>query len=374
MVERMLAPSASPAPRESGVIDCDIHNTLPSPASLKPYLSSRWQRHQELIGARSPNGYVTAYPYPKGNPLAARVDAWPPSGLPPGADLAFMRRQHLDPQAITYGILNCLQGGGAQLNEEYGAALCRAVNDWQVAEWLELEPRLRASIVVPYENGEMAAEEIDRAAEHPGFVQVLLLVRTREPLGRRKYWRIYEAAERHGLPVGIHFGGIAGQATTSCGWPSYYIEDHTNMAQAFQAQVISLVCEGVFERFPGLQVVLIEGGFAWLPSLMWRLDKHWKRLREEVPHLKRLPSAYIREHMRVTTQPMEEPEQAGHLAQVIEHLGSDDLLLFATDYPHWDYDDPDRAFPVKLPAGLKRKIFSENARALYRFDRFDARR
>jgi predicted TIM-barrel fold metal-dependent hydrolase len=140
------------------------------------------------------------------------------------------------------------------------------------------------------------------------------------------------------------------------------------MAQAFQSQVISLVYEGIFERFPDLRVVLMEGGFAWLPSLMWRLDKHWKRLREEVPFLKRPPSEYIRKHMWATTQPMEEPTNPKHLLQVIEHLGSDDMLMFSTDYPHWDYDNPDRAFPVRLPDALKRKIFSENARALYRFE------
>jgi uncharacterized protein len=114
-----------------------------------------------------------------------------------------------------------------------------------------------------------------------------------------------------------------------------------------------------------LRVVIMEGGFAWVPSLMWRLDKHWKRLREEVPFLKRPPSAYIREHMWFTTQPMEEPNNPKHLLQVIEHFGSDDMLMFSTDYPHWDFDDPDRAFQVKLPSELKLKIFSENARALY---------
>ena len=84
--------------------------------------------------------------------------------------------------------------------------MSRAVNDWQIAEWLDKEPRLRASIVVPTQNAEMAAEEIDRLGDHPGFVQVLLLVRPEMPLGQRHYWPIYEAAERHGLPIGIHAG------------------------------------------------------------------------------------------------------------------------------------------------------------------------
>lgn len=354
---------------KTGFIDCDIHNIVPAVSALEPYLEPRWIRHAEIYGMRSHHGFAQGIPYPKVSPGGgSRVDAWPPSGLPPGADLGFMQQQHLDPLPIEYGILNCLYPKVAeQLNDEYGAALARATNDWQIAEWLEKDSRLRASIVVPYENAEMAAQEIERVGDHPGFVQIVLLPRTKEPLGRRRYWKMYEAAERHGLPVGIHFAGLGGNPITSSGWPSYYIEDHTVMSMAFQSQVISLVYEGVFERFPNLRVVLMEGGFAWLPSLMWRLDKLWRRLRDEVPHLKRRPSEYIREHMWATTQPMEEPHNPKHLLQVIEQLESDDMLMFATDYPHWDYDDPDRAFQVRVPADLKRKIFSENARALYTF-------
>ena len=150
------------------------------------------------------------------------------------------------------------------------------------------------------------------------------------------------------------------------GWPSFYLEDHTGMAQSFQSQLISLVCEGVFERFPTLKVVLIEGGFAWLPPLMWRLDRAWQRLREETPDLRRPPSAYIREHVWLTTQPMEEPPRPEQFHQLLEQLDMDDRLLFATDYPHWDFDSPDQALPVKLAPALERKIMAENARALYR--------
>ena len=113
-------------------------------------------------------------------------------------------------------------------------------------------------------------------------------------------------------------------------------------------------------------MVLLEGGFAWLPGLMWRLNKNWKGLRREVPWVRRLPSEIIREHFRLSTQPMEEPEDPKQFLPLLEMLGSDDLLLFATDYPHWDFDAPDQAFPVRLPAALERKIMSENARAVYR--------
>ncbi|MEQ4207014.1 amidohydrolase family protein [Actinopolymorpha sp. B9G3] len=357
-----MAPTRTTAKRtRPPIVDCDIHNAV-WPGALDAYLPKRWRRHGALFGSRTHQGSL----YPKGSPAAARHDAWPPSGRPAGGDLDFMRQQLLDAEGISYGILNCLSAAGTQLNADYSAALSRAVNEWQIVEWLDKEPRLRAGVAIPYEDADLAVTEIDRFADHPGFVQVLLVARSAEPLGRRKYWKIYEAAERHGLPVGIHFGGgTRGVPVTASGWPSYYIEDHTDMAQAFQAHVVSLVCEGVFERFPRLRVVLIEGGFAWLPPLMWRLDKHWRRLKEEVPHLKRAPSEYIRDHMWVTTQPIEEPHDPRHILQVFDHLGGTDRVMFSTDYPHWDYDDPDRAFRVRLPEEDRQKIFAGNAKALY---------
>ena len=124
-------------------------------------------------------------------------------------------------------------------------------------------------------------------AADPRFVQVLLLIRTAEPLGRRKYWPIYEAAVAHDLPVGIHFGGWGRGPITGVGYGSYYIEDTVGMATAFADQLTSLVCEGVFERFPELKIVLIEGGIAWLAPLMWRLDRACALLRAEAPQLTR---------------------------------------------------------------------------------------
>jgi predicted TIM-barrel fold metal-dependent hydrolase len=352
------------APRrtERYVVDADIHNDLPAEEALYPYLAERWRRHHAMFGLP---GYAGAA-YPRANPRAARADAWPPSGLPPGADLSFLRAQLLDTWQIEYGILNPLIAiDGPQV--DYSAALARAVNDWQREAWLAQEPRLRASIVVPYQDSDLAAAEIDRLGADRRFAQVLLLARTVEPLGRRRFWKIYEAAVRHDLPIGIHFGGSGGVPITGAGWPSFYLEDHGGMPQAFQAQVISLVCEGVFVRYPTLKVVLIEGGFAWLPPLMWRLDRSWRRLREEVPHLREAPSTYIRRHFWLTTQPMEEPARADYFLQLLDQLGMPDRLVFATDYPHWDFDAPDQAFPSTLPPASKQRIMAGNAHALYRF-------
>ena len=344
----------------TGLIDCDIHNT-PAPGALASYLPERWREYYGRFGRPS---YGGAY-YPKASPNAARTDAWPPTGGPPGSDLAFLRAQLLDAWPIEIGILNTLIAIRNQ-QRDYDAALAQAYNDWQIAEWLEPEPRLRASLVVPCDDGELAAAEVRRLGGDRRFVQILLPVRTGELLGKRRYWRLYEAAAEHDLPIGIHFGGGSGFPITGAGWPSFYIEDHTGMAQSFQSQLISLVCEGVFEQFPSLKVVLIEGGFAWLPALKWRLDRSWRRLRDEVPHLRELPSAYIDRHVWLTTQPIEEPGRPEHFLQLLDQLGGAERLLFATDYPHWDFDAPDQALPVRLAPDVEQKIMAENARVLYR--------
>jgi hypothetical protein len=348
------------------LIDCDVHNAVPSDTALSPYLSARWRRHLELVGSRTYSPFTKGYAYPKAAKFASRHDAWPLSGALPGSDLEFMREQLLDAYPIDYAVLNCLYRAAEQRNDLYGAALARAVNEWQVEHWLERDPRLRASITVPFESPALAAAEIDRAAAHPGFVQVLLFPRTRQPMGRRHYWPIYEAAGRAGLPVGIHAASTTPGPITSAGWPSYYIEDHTALSVAFQAQVISLIMEGVFDHFPELRVVLLEGGFAWIPSMRWRLDSLYARLHEEVPDLEHPPSYYLRHRIRSTTQPMEEPEHPADLVPLLQEIG-EDVLMFSTDYPHWDFDNPHRAFQTAVPPDLRTRIMNDNAREYYRF-------
>jgi predicted TIM-barrel fold metal-dependent hydrolase len=270
----------------------------------------------------------------------------------------------LDEWNVAYGILNPLTPAGALLDPAFDAALATAVNDWQVAEWLDREPRLRASMIVPFEHADLAVAEIERRAGDRRFVQVQFSGRPREPMGRRTYWPIYAACAEAGLAVMSHAFGSGGQPITGCGWPSYYIEDHVGPAQSMQANLISLALEGVFERFPTLRVVSAENGFGWVPALCWRLDAVDALLHDEVPHLQRRPSEYIREHVWFCTQPIEEPPRTEDLLWLIEQIGAE-RLLFATDYAHWDWDAPDAALPARLPAPLRRRIFYENARDLY---------
>ncbi len=260
--------------------------------------------------------------------------------------------------------MNCLYGVGLLFSEDMAFAFTRALNAWVAKEWLDRDPRLRASIVVPLQNTEYAVDEIERCAKDRRFVQILVLAMQETPLGRRHFWPIYAAAERHGLPLGIHAGSTYRHSITSLGWPSYYIEDYASHTQAFQSQLASLVCEGVFAKYPGLKVVLLESGVTWLPAFLWRFSKFWRGVRAEVPWVDRSPAEIVRDHVRLTIQPFDAPADPDRVEQAIDHLRSDAILLYASDFPHWQFDD-DETMPAGIPPALRRKILVENPLATY---------
>ena len=141
-----------------------------------------------------------------------------------------------------------------------------------MAEWIEPEPRLRGTITVMAEDADGAVAEIERCAKMKGFAQVALVTRPIEPLGRKRYWRIYEAAAHHGLPLGLHNSGNNGHAVTAGGAPSFYFEEHQAVSMSLHAMVTSFIIEGVPEHLPELKIVVVEGGFAWAAPLAWRMD------------------------------------------------------------------------------------------------------
>lgn len=343
------------------VIDCDLHNELPALKALYPYLPEHWVAYCNESAFVGPD----ANDYPPRAPITARPGSKPEQG-PPGSDLTLLRQQILDATPVDVGILNCAYRVGSVHNPDLAADLACAVNQWQIEEWLEKEPRLRASIVVSGQQPQRAAEQIERFADHPGFVQVVLPVRSDAPYGNLRYDPIYAAAVRHDLVIGIHYGGAPGHPSTPAGWALTYLDEYASMAQVFQSQLISLIIEGVFDRFPTLRVAFIESGFTWLPSLMWRLDKEWKGLRHNTPWVRRLPSDYMRQHLRLTVQPVDAPSAPQHLQQILEQIESDEMLMYASDYPHCHADSSEQTLLPLVGGAALQKILSENARAFYR--------
>ena len=341
----------------TGAIDCDLHPAMPSAAALLPYLDDYWR--DQLTNRHIDRYSFVLTSYPPRSPLSARPDWRQASGLPAG-DLEAIRRQALDPFGTRFAICNTLHGGMTLFNEDMAAALCAAVNDWVAQELLDREPRLRASILVPAHNPALAVKEIERVARDRRFVQVLLLAMGEMLLGRRLYWPIYAAAEKHQLAIGIHAGSSYHHAPMSSGWPAHRVEDYVAQSAAFESQVVSFLTEGVFQKYPSLKLVLIESGFTWLPTLLWRTTKTWRGVRPEVPWIDRPPAEIVREHVRATLQPVDAPpNNPDMLARTLEHIGSDRMLLFSTDYPHWHFDGED-VLPDGLPDATVRRLLIDN--------------
>lgn len=335
-------------------IDCDIHPAVDGTrTTLLPYFDDHWK---EQVLSRGIDGFDLSS-YPATMPLSGRTD-WRPKSGKPGSDLSMVQRGTFDQLGASHAICNVLYGGQAVYDPYLALGFCRAINDWIAAEWLSRDPRLRASIVVPMQAPDLAVDEIERLAHDSRFVSILVLAQGETLLGRRHYWPVYKVAEKYNLPLAIHAGSQYRMAP-GAGWPSYRYEYYFVEALAFQAQLMNLVYEGVFGRFPNLKVVLMESGVTWLPSFMWRANKSWRGVRVEVPWVDREPASIIRDHVRVTMQPFDAPPDAASVADIIEQVDSDKMFLFASDYPHWQFDGDDPV-PPNLAAHIVAKMCVDN--------------
>jgi predicted TIM-barrel fold metal-dependent hydrolase len=369
--------AATSAGGTAELIDCDVHPHLRGGLSdLKPYMPVSWQ-HRIGIGdggPRAQDAFRDQVSIPR-NLLyvntagVLRRDAIPPDGSIPSSDPGFVATHLLDGHHVSRAILigGEVLGLGAMPDPDLAAAIASAYNEWLADVWLAADARYRAALVTAPQDPVQAAKEIRRTGERAGFVAVLLPL-TNKLLGERHYYPIFEAAADLSLPVTLHPNSAEGIFATGPSLagapPTYYVEWHTGLSQVFQANLISLVCHGVFERYSTLRVAITEGGFAWLPDVLWRLDKNMRGLRDEVPWIKRLPSDYVFEHVRFTSQPFVEPRRREHLHALCDIVRADKTLMFSSDYPHWDFDDPTTALSW-LPEEIRKRVRVDNAAELY---------
>jgi predicted TIM-barrel fold metal-dependent hydrolase len=369
-IETVSSTETAPATKASksiGLIDCDVHHMPPGVDALFPYLPRHYVENIRYFGDMLPALGYTNVPG-KGS----RDDLWDNpnyEGINPAAVPDVARKKHLDVYDVDIAVLTGGPYGAAvHPDADYAAAYCRAFNDWTLEQWVSTDSRFRASIHISPTDPQQAAAEIERLGDRAEFVQVMMPAGARIPFGNRFYHPIYAACERYGLPLSVHFGGEgAGIAAppTAAGYPSYYLEMRMARPQIAMAHVVSLICEGVFEKFPNLHFIFIEQDVFWVPGLMWHMDSDWKGLRDYTPWVRRLPSEYLREHIRFGTQPMPQPPTVEDLKIFLEWLRADEVLVFASDYPHWDWDEPS-AFLSGFDETLRHKIMAENAQAILR--------
>jgi predicted TIM-barrel fold metal-dependent hydrolase len=329
----------------SGIIDCDVHTELSAPEEILSYLGAEW--HDRYLR-----------------------DAVASDGAP-GSDPAVVSEQLIEPLGIERAILSHgrLLHAPSAPDPYFTAAIASAANDWLIERWLAEDSPFYGSILVANQLPELAAAEIRRVGVNPRMVQVVMADNAvGHPWGHALFHPIYAAAAELGLPVAIQAGAFGGlnPTPTGGGVASLDLEYKTLAMQGAMSALVSFVTEGVFDKYPNLRLILLEAGLAWVPGMLWRFDADFKGVRREVPWVKRLPSEYFREHVRITTQPLDIPASYEHLAELLDEMHADETLMFASDYPSADAGEGQEV-KDRIPEALLPNVMRGNALATFRW-------
>jgi len=277
--------------------------------------------------------------------------------------------------AVIFGTSIALSVNGLA-QKDLAAALCHAVNRWLVEEYLPVDPlRLKGVGLIPCQDVPVAVRELEWLAGHrkQGVVSAMLPVNVYGVnLGDRRFDPIYQLAQDAGIPLSVHpQTGHDGQYGVwgTMGAGSERMEKYSYVhATAFcfepMIQMMHMIGEGVFDRFPRLKVAYVEGACGWLPFWAQRLDEHFEKLRPQWPDCQRKPSEVIRSgQIALTCEPEEEI-----LPYVLDTMGQQ-LVMYASDYAHWDSEFPES---VRILAGIsglgeeqRRRVLGRNAIAWF---------
>lgn len=274
------------------------------------------------------------------------------------------RLRDMDKEGIDLSVL--FPTGGFAVTElpekDYAAAFCRGYNNW-VASVCKESPRLRGVGLAPFQDVPAAVTEINRAITKLGLVGITVgSFGMKEHLGTPTFWPIYEELQRLNAPLLIHNSrqGPAGEIRFDT-----FLFRHT-IGRPFETLLdcAALMYGGVPEKFPKLRVAFLECGCGWVPYWMDRMDEEYEKRESEAPLLKAKPSEYmIRGNWFYATEPEEST-----LPYVLERVG-EDVILFASDYPHWDGNFPYMVSTMRgrkdISDKVKQKILCDNAKRLY---------
>lgn len=346
------------------IFDCDIHQTFANQKELYPYLSENALKRVKASGLGYPRSpYHTQLSY-------KRKDASPGPGVTAGSDKAFLKKQLFDELGVKGGILN---GSGVIATSympeiEFPLQLVRAYNQWMINEWIDMEDCFYGSLHIALQDPEGSAQMIREFGAHPKIVQVIIPAMTPLPIGHVAYQPILRAIEDTGLILAFHIWQpfITTQTSTPIGNPSTYLEWKTLSGLPLMSQLVHMILSGVFVEYPNLKCVYLEGGYSWMVYFKHRMEQLYKSFRSEVSWLKESPNYYLHKHCRFGTQPLEELESDA-TREILTSFGAEDLLVFTSDYPHWDADNPIQA-PRLLKGMDLEKIMGKNALDFYGID------
>jgi predicted TIM-barrel fold metal-dependent hydrolase len=232
-------------------------------------------------------------------------------------------------------------------NDRYAVALASAYNEWVTEEFLDASEGMYGTIRICPRYPERAVAEIETYSDSSAVVGVMLgPTGFANPMGHPRFDPIYEALEDAGFPLLMHNSVLSLQHV----FPGAFEGMNTFMeARAVghpmgQMNLLaSLIVNGIPERFPGLDIIMMESGLGWIPYMKRRLDYYYSSRREDAPHLRRPPSEYIEDNFYFTTQPIEGADDPTYVQQIVEWIGTESVM-FASDYPHSDFDFSDELF------------------------------
>jgi uncharacterized protein len=353
------------------IVDCDVH-VHESPGALMPYCDMPWKKALENIkDARE--WYLDIPAFSPGVSDGSYQAKFPTAHE--GARMvhtAEQMRKDLDDIHVDIGILfpDHLLKLPVLTQTPYAAALARAYNAYQLEEWCSTEKGLLGTVVACPQDPQDAAREIAKYADEPTIVGVYLPCAGVDPLwGHRMYDPIYEAAQAADLPVLLHSVTVTHPVFpfNNHGFDTEIGRHSCSHTFSIMANIVHMITTGVPVRYPDLRVAVTEAGISWVPFLMHRLDKEYLERRREVPFLEERPSHYLKK-MYFATQPVEEPENLKDLATMIELYEGEDNTIFASDWPHHDFDHPMKVHQIPFSNEVRRKVFGENALKLFKID------
>lgn len=350
------------------VVDVDVH-IHETPAALAPYCALPWRKSLETI-AGMPQPYMGLLGF------SSYLYGWPvfpgsSGGRRMTASTAAEMRKDLTDLGVDIGVLfpDQLLLHAVLQQPDYAVAVAKAYNCWLVDEWLEEDNGLKGAIIAPHQDPVAAAAEVRRYASHEHIVAVYLPTACVDPLyGNRRYDPLYDAAQETGLPVFLHSVTAVHPAFpfNLQGFETVFSAHVLAHGFSMVANLVSMIETGVPVRFPGLRIAFTEAGISWVPWIMLRLDKEYMERRRDVPFLTEPPSTYVRRQMFFATQPIEEPERMKDMATLLSLFGGEDCVVFASDWPHHDFDHPSKLLQIPISEEARRKILGGNALRLLR--------
>ena len=285
------------------------------------------------------------------------------SGKP--ADLAMIRNE-MNAIGLDYQVVfpTPMLSLGMHPDHQIESALSWAYSRWMTEELLPQDDYIKTMVYLPFNDPDACERVIDHFSDKPGVVGFEVTSARYKPVHDDVYMRIYAMLEERGLPIAFH-AGFYDWERFNVGMNKFISVHSIGFVIYNLIHMINIVINGIPERFPNLKIVWIESGLAWLPFLMQRLDNEYTMRTSEAPLLKKLPSEYMRDFF-YTSQPLEIADPEG-VEMSMEMINAETQLLFASDYPHWDFNLPCTIYDLPfLSEQGKRNILGENAQKLFK--------